>query len=131
MGVAANATERAVRGQPKTFLPDAIYRVNEDRKRESTYLQERANGIYSDLRRNGHLTLDRGKEKLLATRQAVDRGWREVSLLLAAAGDQELAERVQRFVDDMPRSRTGSEVLLQAIFMRETTRKIEPETRTR
>lgn len=51
--------------------------------------------------------------------------------MLAATGDQELAERVQRFVDDMPRPRTGSEVLLQEIFMREPTRRIEPQARTR
>ena len=131
LGIAANATERAVRGQSKTFLPDAIYRVNEDSKRESTYLQERAKTIYGDLRRNGRLIPDRGNEKLLATRQAVERGWREVSLMLAATGERELAERVQRFVDDMPRPRTGSEVLLQEILLRETTRKIELDARSR
>ena len=131
LGVAANATERAVRGQSKTFLPDAIYRVNEDPKRESTYLQERAKTIYGDLRRNGGLTPDPGNEKLLATRRTIDRGWREVSLMLAATGDRVLAERVQGFLDDMPRPRTGSEVLLQEILLRGTTRRIEPETRTR
>ena len=50
--------------------------------------------------------------------------------MLAATGDRELAERVQRFVDDMPRPRTGSEVLLQEILLRGTTRRIEPEART-
>jgi hypothetical protein len=131
LGIVANATERAVRGQSKTFLPDAVYRVNEDPKRESTYLQERPKAIYGDLRRNGGLTPDPGKENLLATRRTIDRGWREVSLMLAATGDRELAERVQGFVDDMPRPRTGSEVLLQEILLRGTTRRIEPETRTR
>ena len=131
LGVAANATERAVRGQSKTFMPDAIYRVNEDPKRESTYLQERAKTIYGDLRRNGGLTPDPGNEKLLAIRRTIDRGWQEVSSMLAAAGDRVLAERVQRFVDDMPRPRTGNEVLLQEILLRDTTRTIEPETRTR
>jgi Relaxase/Mobilisation nuclease domain len=131
LGVAANATERAVRRQPRTFLPDAIYRVNEDPKRESTYLQKRAKTIYGDLRRNGHLTPDPGKEKLLATRRAIDSGWRDVSLMLAAMGDQELAERVQRFVDDMPRPRTGGEVFLQDILSRESAHKIEPDARTR
>jgi hypothetical protein len=128
LGVAANATERAVRGQSKTFLPDAIYRANEDSKRESTYLQERAKRIYSDLRRNGRLTPDAGKEKLLATRRTIERGWRDVSLMLAATGDQELVERVQRYVDDMPRPRTGSEVFLQEILLRATTRRISKTT---
>jgi type IV secretory pathway VirD2 relaxase len=129
LGVAANATERAVRGQSRTFLPDAVYRVHEDPKRESTYLQERAKTIYSDLRHNDHLAPDPGKEMLLATRRAVDRGWREVALMLAATGDQELAERVQRFVDEMPRPRTGVEVLRQEMLSRDTTRTIEPRTR--
>ena len=105
--------------------------MKEDPKRESTYLQERAKTIYGDLRRNGGLTPDPGNEKLLATRRTIDRGWREVSLMLAATGDRVLAERVQGFLDDMPRPRTGSEVLLQEILLRGTTRRIEPETRTR
>jgi len=131
LGVAANATERAVRGQSRTFLPDPVYRVNEDPERESTYLQERAKTIYSDLRQNGHLAPDPGRDMLLATRRAVDRGWRDVALMLAATGDQELAERVQRFVDEMPRPRTGIEVLRQEILSRDTTRTIGPETRIR
>jgi hypothetical protein len=105
--------------------------VNEDPERESTYLQKRAKTIFDDLRRNDHSTPDRGKEKLQATRDAVDRGWRAVSLTLAATGDQELAERVQRFVDDMPRPRAGSEVFLQEILSRESAHKIEPGARTR
>jgi transposase-like protein len=131
LGVAANATERAVRGQSKTFLPDAIYRVTVDPRRESTYLHERAKIIHGDMRGNARLTPDPGKEKLLATRRTIDRGWRDVSLTLAATGDRELAERVQRFVDDMPRPRTGSEVLLQENLLGDTTRMIGPETRTR
>jgi len=51
--------------------------------------------------------------------------------MLAATGDQELAERVQRFVDEMPRPRTGVEVLRQEILLRDATRTIGPETRTR
>jgi hypothetical protein len=105
-------------------------RGGQRRRVASTYLQERAKTIYSDLRHNGHLAPDPGKEMQLATRRAVDRGWREVALMLAATGDQELAERVQRFVDEMPRPRTGVEVLRQQILWR-TTRTIEPEARTR
>ena len=129
LGVAANATERAVRGQSRTFLPDGVYRVKEDPQRESTYLHEHAKTLYSDLRHSGHLAPDLGKEMLLATRRAVDRGWRDVALMLAATGDQALTERVQRFVDEMPRPRTGVEVLRQEMLSRDTTRTIEPRTR--
>jgi type IV secretory pathway VirD2 relaxase len=131
LGVAANATERAVRGQSKSNLPDAIYRPANDPNRESTYLQKRVTTIYADLRHGGYLGPERGKEKMLATRWAIERGWRDTSLILAAGGDRELAARVQRFADQMPRAKTGNEMLLQEILSRETTRKIEPEARTR
>jgi hypothetical protein len=131
LGVAANATERAVRGQSKSSLPDAVYRAAKDSNRESTYLQKRATMIYRDLRQQGHLAPERGKEKILATRRDVERGWRDTALILAAGGNQELAERVQRFVDQMPRPRTGSEMLLQGVLARDPTRKIEPDARTR
>ncbi len=131
LGVAANATERAVRGQSKSSLPDAIYRANRDDKRESTHLQKRVKTIYNDLRHDDLSKPDRGKEKLLATRRAVDRGWRNVSLMLAEGGDRELAERVQRFVDRMPPPQTGNEVLMQELLVSNTARQIDPETKTR
>jgi hypothetical protein len=61
----------------------------------------------------------------------VERGWRDTALTLAAGGDRELAERVQRFVDQMPTPKTGSEMLLQGVLARDPTRKIEPDARTR
>jgi hypothetical protein len=87
--------------------------------------------IYTDLRRQGYLTPERGKAKILATQSDVERGWRDTALILAAGGDQELAERVQRFVDQMPRPKTGSEMLLQGALASAPTRKIEPDARTR
>ncbi len=131
LGVSANATERAVRGQSKSSLPDAIYRPAHDPNRESTYLRKRATTIYTDLRQQGHLTPERGKERMLATRRDVERGWHDTSLVLAAGGDRELAERVQRFADQMPRPKSGNEMILQEILARETARKIESAARTR
>jgi type IV secretory pathway VirD2 relaxase len=130
LGVAANATERAVRGQSKSSLPDAVYRAANDPNRESTYLQKRATIIYNDLRQQGHLAPEQGKEKMLATWRAVEQGWRETGLTLAAGGDQELAERVQRFVDQMPRPKSGTEMLFQELLARHSARKIQPDART-
>jgi type IV secretory pathway VirD2 relaxase len=99
LGVAANATERAVRGKSNTNLPDRLYRANKDR--ESTYLQKRARKLYDELRHSATPTPDSGRAKMLATRQAVEGGWRNVSLMLANEGYHELAQQAQRFVDQM------------------------------
>jgi transposase-like protein len=99
LGVAANATERAVRGKSNTNLPDRLYRAN--KKRESTYLQQRARTLYDEFQHTATLMPDNGRAKMLATRQAVDRGWRSVSLMLANEGYHELAHQAQRFVDQM------------------------------
>ena len=131
LGVGANATERAVRGQSKPSIPDAIYRAANDPDRQSTYLRKRAKTIYSDVRQRGYMTPERGKEKMLATRKDIERGWRDTSLLLAAGGDRELADRVQRFVDRMPTPRTGNEVLIHQILSVDPPRTIKPLMRTR
>jgi leucyl aminopeptidase (aminopeptidase T) len=99
VGVAANATERAVRGKANINLPDRLYRAN--KTRESTYLQQRARTLYDELKHTATRTPDNGRAKMLATRQAVDRGWRSVSLMLANEGYHELAQQAQRFVDRM------------------------------
>jgi hypothetical protein len=109
LGVAANATERAVRGQSKSNVPDGIYRA--DRRGESTYVQQRVREIEVELRAPGELTTDKGRETLRATRRAVDQGWRNVSFALANSGRHELALRVQRFVDGMRPPRTERELI--------------------
>lgn len=98
LGVAANATERAVRGKSDTHLPDRIYRANQ--RGESTYLQSRARALHGDLRHSATPTPDPGTVKVLATRQAVDSGWRNVSLMLANEGYRELGLQAHRFVGE-------------------------------
>ena len=99
LGVAANATERAVRGKPNISLPDRLYRPI--KRRESTYLRQRALTLYGELNHAATPMPDNGRAKMLATRQAVDRGWRSVSQLLAHDGYHELAHQTQRFVAQM------------------------------
>jgi hypothetical protein len=108
LGVAANATERAVRGRSNTNLPDRIFRAN--KRGESTYLQKRARTLYDEFRHPATPTPDNGRTKMLATRQAVDRGWRDVSLMLANEGYHELAQQSQRFVDQMRAPPTELEI---------------------
>jgi hypothetical protein len=97
-GVAANATERAVRGVTRTHQKDGIYRAM--RRGDSTRFQERVQSVVNELR-TGRLNPGDGKEKLLRTRRDVARGWASVSELLKLDGDVDLAGRVRQFVNEM------------------------------
>lgn len=98
-GVAANATERAVRGVTRSSKKDGIYRAM--RRGDSTFFTERAYAVAHGLSQ-GRLRNDAGKAKLLTTRSNVERGWRAVVRLLERDGDRELAQRVTGFIDQMP-----------------------------
>jgi Relaxase/Mobilisation nuclease domain len=100
LGVAANATERAVRGQNKTSKPDGIYRVAQ--RDESSYVRDR-------LRRAA--TSTSSKETLVRTREHVVDGWRAVSERLRADGYPNLANHVDRFLAQMPIVRTDAEMV--------------------
>src|SRR5580704_16196581 len=87
LGVAANATERAVRGQNRTSMPDGIYRAAQ--RGESSYVRDR-------MRRADAAASS--KETLVRTRGYVVNGWRAVSERLRADGYPNLANHVDRFV---------------------------------
>jgi len=124
-GVAANATERVIRGEPRTRKTDGIYRaalrgasthMHERMERAATYLAER------------RLPVEAGKSTLIRTRRRVEQGWRAVARLLDGQGEQRLAESVERFVEAMRPPRTEREVLIGHIIERTTARPrdIEP-----
>jgi hypothetical protein len=98
-GVAANATERAVRGQTRKSLHDGIYRAAQ--RRESRHVQQAVQRLVAQLR-NGGLEREPGKEKLLATREAVVRGWHAIAEKLLMNGEGRLAEQVWKFIGGMP-----------------------------
>lgn len=105
-GVAANATERAVRGAIRSQKPDGIYRAM--RRGESTHYEQRALAAAHEVR-SGRLNPGPRKERLLSTRGDVERGWRAVGNLLERDGHAELALEVRRFVDRMPPPKTERE----------------------
>jgi hypothetical protein len=104
--VAANATERAVRGQIRESKPNAIYHT--ERRGASTRLCLREEAVAAELRRRG-LRMESGKSKLAQTRAEVERRWRAIRASLLRQGRQDLAEEVGRFLDAMPPPRTGGE----------------------
>jgi hypothetical protein len=97
-GVAANASERAVRGVTRTHQKDGIYRAM--RRGMSTRFEERVQSVANELR-SGRVTPGRGKEQLRRTRRDVEQGWASVCELLKLDGDVDLADRVRQFVNEM------------------------------
>ena len=107
-GIAANATERAVRGATQTYKSDGIYRAAI--RGDSTHTHRRIESVASELL-EGTLHVERGKSKLIETRRQVEGGWRAATGMLAAQGDQDLAEQVRRFMSKMPPVTTEKERL--------------------
>lgn len=103
LGIEANATERAVRGQCQTTKKDGIYRAT--LRRDSSHHRERAQSVARELAHGG-LRPEPGAERLIATREAVARGWAAVTEVLGRQGLLELADATRRFLERMPPPRT-------------------------
>jgi hypothetical protein len=110
LGVAANATERAVRGETKTHRSDGAWRVAN--REGSTLIQERERRILREWG-EGRPTIGAGEEKLKNTRDAVLDGWRGLSARLKADGEYELGARIDSFLAQMPPAKTEKRLLIE------------------
>jgi MobA/VirD2-like, nuclease domain len=108
LGVEANATERAVRGETRQAKKDGIYRAS--LRGESTHMRERTESVAFGLARGGART-ERGKSKLNETRAQVRRGWAALSDILIRDHHSDLAAHVRRFAEQMPPATTERERL--------------------
>jgi hypothetical protein len=122
LGVAANATPRYVRGEITPQKPDGIYRARA--RVESTHWQKRVEAVALELMQ-GELQVEAGKAKLIRTRQGVRHAWLTVSDTLARQGHSEIAAKVRRYVEEMPKPLTEKEYIATKLF--EHAR--EPKTR--
>lgn len=114
LGVAANATERAVRGESRSSWTDGIYRSV--KRGESTFLNTRARSV---TRVQGSPPLaDTGIRTLTSTRQEVIQAWARLSSRLVSEGHQALANDINRFVRAMPPPQTDREHLAALIIAR-------------
>jgi transposase-like protein len=111
-GVAANATDRGVRGESRSPKLDGIYRA--EQRGESRDTRARAEAVAAELSK-GNLRVEAGKAKLLETRKEVERGWWAVSDILVAEGRPEVAAQVRRFLAQMPPPRTDRESIAEAL----------------
>jgi hypothetical protein len=107
-GIAANATERAVRGQTEGHKLDGIYRAMKDPNRDSTHMERRVGMVATELLK-GDFRVEAGKSKLVETRREIARGWQAISEILIREGQQKLADDVRRFAEVMPPPLTEKE----------------------
>ena len=128
-GIAANATERAVRGQSRSGFKDGIHRAS--LRGDSRHLRDRAERIARELR-NGGLEPTQGKARLLETRREVLAGWHAAADALLEAGQGELAQKIWGFIGRMSPPLTTDEQLAAKLGERSRTRERErQEERTR
>lgn len=125
LGVAANATERAVRGETKTRKTDGIFRAAQ--RAVSTHMHAREQQVIRELSEGG-LRPEGGEATLHRTRREVIEGWRRVGEQLEADGHHELAARTRLFVERMAPTRTDKALLADRIAK---PRHFDPPQRTR
>ena len=114
-GAAANATERAVRGEGRVNKIDGVFRAGQ--RGTSTHLRNRVEIAGLGLAK-GSLRPESGKSELLKTRNEVERGWHALVEILNSEGRREVAADVRRFVGEMPVPRTEREQIVDALLQR-------------
>ena len=112
-GIAANATERAVRGENRVRKLDGIYRAAS--RGDSTHLVARVQSVAADIQASS-IGVNQGSEKLEATRHAVNLGWRAVHDILLAEGHGELAGEIAHFLAEMSPARTEKQDIAAALL---------------
>ena len=112
LGVPANATERAVRGESRSSKLDGIYRA--ERRAQSWRVRAWAEEVGREIRM-GCLRGEPGKKTLTETRKQVERGWWDASEILTSQGRRDVAAEIRRFVRQMPPPRSDREIIAEAL----------------
>jgi hypothetical protein len=128
-GIAANATERAVRGQVRAPVRDGIYRAT--LRGRSTHQQARLERIVQAAR-SGRAAPEPSAAKLQETRRAVVQGWHAAADRALEEGLPHLAEQIWKLIGGMPPPRTDDERLRNELAAREDgERRKERDARSR
>lgn len=112
LGVPANATERAVRGENHKSKLDGIYRAT--RRGDSWHVANRVMRV-ADALHKGRIAAEPGRARMIETRSHVLRGWLQVSGLLHDQGEADLARRVREFVSGLRQPCTESELIAEQL----------------
>lgn len=113
LGVEANATERAVRGENRSARKDGIYRAS--RRGASSYVRAQAETVARELSRGG-VRAEPGKRRLMDTRAAVMLGWQSAAERLSVQGEHQLAADIVRFTSGMDRTLSDRELLARSLL---------------
>ena len=128
LGVEANATERAVRGETRKARKDGIYRAS--LRGDSTYVRAQAEAVAAELLKANSRS-EPGKHTLVDTRCQGENGWRAVASLLAKDGHQDLANDARRFVDRMSAAKTDRESIAHELQQRIRDPRVRDQSPTR
>ena len=101
-----------MRGENRSPNLDGIYRA--EQRGASWRARVRVEEVRREILR-GKLRNEPGKATLIETRKAIERGWWEVSEILAAQGQGGLAKEVKQFVSRMPPLRTHRETIAEGL----------------
>jgi hypothetical protein len=124
-GIAANATERAVRGESRVPKTGGVFRSD-----------ERDSSIYVQAKLDAYVRRDRnqpepGKVTLVATRRQVEQGWYAVHDVLDSEGHSEVARDIRRFLAQMHPPRTEREQITLDVLAKQAAKRKGHEPRTR
>jgi hypothetical protein len=128
LGVEANATERAVRGETRITKAHGIHRAM--LRWQSTHMRARTEGAARELAAGG-LKADPGQRVLLETRRAVLEGWHGLADLLERDGNPQLAGAVRRFAETMPSPLTEKEMIARQLGAHPRTQRVREQAPTR
>ena len=98
-GIAANATQRAIRGENTKFPGEKGFKAQ--RYGKTTALLDRVTGIARELSRSGTI-VDPARERLLKTRKSLVSAWMKAAEVLDAQGEIILAGDVRYFASHLP-----------------------------
>jgi len=112
LGVEANATPRAVRGENRTQKLDGIHRAQ--LRGDSRHMRERVMSAAVALTR-GERIAEPGKGKLMETPRQVRHAWLEISEAMIASGQTAVVGQIQQFVAQMAPPRTEHEQMLERL----------------
>ena len=115
LGVAANATPSALRGRPKSWQRDGIYRAL--KRGQSTFMRRRLGKLADELQ-HGRLAGEQGKTRLTSTRERVVADWSATANVLGRQGQHSLAREVEGYLSQMRPAATDQELLAQGLLAR-------------
>lgn len=109
LGVEANSTERAVRGEPRKSKKDGIYRAE---LRGALMRRDESAGESSTTK--GRWRNDEPGTDIAPMRKEIELAWRAVGDILASDGNARIAEQIHRFVDQKRLPRRADELIARS-----------------